>query len=479
MQPSVWQEVDCRCLPYECWRCYARVMAPQQDSPSSNDVRGKASRFVPTCSTILDDGTVVEMVHRRKERQTRYVVYRNGSVRESPAINAEGRRLVPFSGANNLLTHDVVLFASEPAEYGSTEALLFKVRDFIHRYCDVSDGFEEIASHYVLFSWIYDAFNEVPYLRVRGDFGTGKSRFLLTVGSICYKPIFASGASTVSPLFRILDACRGTLVMDEGDFRFSDERAEIVKILNNGNARGFPVLRSESTPQKEYDPRAFHVFGPKIVATRGLFSDRALESRCITEEMERRPPRPDIPLNLPPAFADEALALRNQLLMFRFRNVTEHRIVDASALRSIEPRIAQIFAPLLATIEDEATKERVIALARRYSEKLVAERSLSLEAELLSAIRGLFDSGLVLSIKAIADKFSEEHGAEYRKPVTPRWIGGVLRSRLSLVPVKSHGTFVIPATETPKLRQLFDRYGVGDVGDVGDFAVTQTAGTEA
>jgi hypothetical protein len=441
----------------------------EQKAPSEQ------ARPVPTSSAIIDDGSIVEMVHRRPERETLFIVYRDGQTREVSTISvAPGLRLMPFKASNNLLTHDVVAVASEPAEYESTEALLVAVRTFIHRYCDVSEGFEEIAAHYVLFSWIYDAFNEVPYLRVKGDFGTGKSRFLLTVGSLCYKAIFASGASTVSPLFRILDAFRGTLVMDEGDFRFSDERAEIVKILNNGNARGFPVLRSESTAQKEYDPRAFHVFGPKIVATRGFFSDRALESRCITEEMERRPPRPDIPLNLPASFADEALALRNQLLMFRFRNVTAPRSVDGSALRGIEPRIAQIFAPLLATIEGKAAKERVIALAGRYSEKLATERSLSLEAELLSVIQALHNKGLQLSIKSIAERFAEEHGPEYRKPITPRWIGGLLRSRLSLVPVKSHGTFVIPATETSKLRQLFDRYSVGDVGDDGDVGKSQT-----
>src|SRR6266851_6547299 len=68
--------------------------------------------------------------------------------------------------------------------------------------------------------------------------------------------------------------------VDEGDFRFSDERAEIIKILNNGNAKGFPVLRSEpSLNGKEYNPRAYAVFGPKLVATRGYFEDRALESR--------------------------------------------------------------------------------------------------------------------------------------------------------------------------------------------------------
>jgi hypothetical protein len=78
---------------------------------------------------------------------------------------------------------------------------------------------------------------------------------LLIIGSLCYKPIFASGASTVSPIFRILDSFHGTLIVDEGDFRFSDEKAEVVKILNNGNVKGFPVLRSESDGKREFNPR--------------------------------------------------------------------------------------------------------------------------------------------------------------------------------------------------------------------------------
>src|SRR5207244_5698124 len=114
--------------------------------------------------------------------------------------------------------------------------LIGEIRAFIHRFVDVSPLFETIASYYVLFSWIYDSFHELPYLRLRGDPGSGKTRFLLTVGSLCYKPIFASSASTVSPLFRIEDAFRGTLIIDEGDFRLSDERAEIVKILKSGRA---------------------------------------------------------------------------------------------------------------------------------------------------------------------------------------------------------------------------------------------------
>ncbi len=198
----------------------------------------------PTVSTALPDGSLVEMVYR--EDRTLFCVSKDGEFRYETNLLANGQRLVPYTPRNNLLTNEVVLFPSEPAEYDSEEKLVEDIRAFIHRYVDISPLFEQIASYYVLFTWVYDAFNELPCLRLRGDTGSGKTRFLLTVGSLCYKPIFASGASTVSPLFRILDAVRGTLIVDEGDFRFSDEKAEIVKILNNGNARGFPVLRSES-----------------------------------------------------------------------------------------------------------------------------------------------------------------------------------------------------------------------------------------
>ena len=119
----------------------------------------------------------------------------------------------------------------------------------------------------------------------------------------------------------MLDSIRGTLILDEGDFRMSDMQSEIIKILNNGNAKGFPVLRSESINKREFDPRAFHVFGPKVIATRRHFADHALETGCLTEEMGNRPIRKSIPLNLPDEFEKEVLELRNKLLLYRFQNM--------------------------------------------------------------------------------------------------------------------------------------------------------------
>jgi len=207
----------------------------------------------PTVSSILEDGTIVELVYQSTPPRTLFALYNAGRWTLQPHIDIDKKvRLIPFSPNNNLIKNEAVLLPSEPRGYGSEKELLSQVQEFIHRYVDFSPTFERVATYYVILSWLYDVFNDLPYLRLRGDFGTGKTRALLVIGSICYKPFFASGASTISPIFHTLNAFRGTLVFDEADFRFSDERAEIVKILNNGNVRGLPVLRTMMNRQR-YD----------------------------------------------------------------------------------------------------------------------------------------------------------------------------------------------------------------------------------
>jgi len=350
----------------------------------------------------------------------------------------------------------------QPSEYDSEAKLIEEIRAFIHRYVDVSLLFEQIASYYVLFTWVYDAFNELPYLRLRGDTGSGKTRCLLTVGSLCYKPIFASGASTVSPLFRILDSMRGTLIVDEGDFRFSDEKAELVKILNNGNGRGFPVLRSESVSGREFSPRAYTVFGPKLIATRGYFQDRALESRCLTEETGGRKLRDDIPINLTGDYKREALQLRNKLLMFRFRSFGKCQIDPALVDRSIEPRLAQIFVPLLSVIEDAGAREALRQVAREYHKELVADRGMDVEAQVLEIIQELqlLNDGAGIAIKEIASRFIEQHGEDFERKVTPHWIGRIVRRKLQLRTERRREGYVIAVGEESKLARLFEKYGI-------------------
>jgi hypothetical protein len=435
---------------------------PQQENTGP---KPEAAKPLRTASAVLSDGRMVELVYDRGKHQTSLALWTGETWTLQPSVTSgNGRELVPYSADNNLIRNEVILLPSQPAEYGSATELVDEIQAFIHRYVDISPRFERIASHYVLFSWVFDNFNELPYLRLRGDYGSGKTRFLLTVGALCYKPVFASGASTVSPIFHILDAFRGTLILDEADFRFSDEKAELVKILNNGNMRGMPVLRTEVTRDREFNPRAFHVYGPKIVATRGHYQDRALESRFLTEEMGAGRLRPDIPISLGEGYKEEALRLRNKLLLYRFRHHGKKTVANGLLDATIEPRLNQIFAPLLCVVESEDVRAELRAAARELNADLIEDRGLDVEADILAIIQKLLsDPGKRhISIKNITEELQKRYGGEYDRNITAKWVGGIVRRRLQIRTQKSNGVYIIPVAQRPRLERLFERYGLTD-----------------
>jgi hypothetical protein len=124
------------------------------------------------------------------------------------------------------------------------------------------------------------------------------------------------------------------------------------------------VLRSEVSGKRgEFNSRAYAVFGPKLVATRRVFEDRALESRCLTKEMGQSRLRDDVPISLPPGHKDEALRIRNQLLLFRFRNLHKRRAAEELVDRAIQPRLNQIFVPLMSIVDDPKARAELRELA--------------------------------------------------------------------------------------------------------------------
>lgn len=420
------------------------------------------SGSTPTVSRVLPDGRLVELLHDPQAHATALAVAdADGAVTVKATVElASGERLVPYAADNNLIAAGCVLLPSEPGPGMTQAALLAEIRAFLHRYVDLSPVFEEIAAHYVLLSWVYDVFNDLPYLRLRGDYGTGKTRALMAIGSLCYKPFFASGASTVSPIFHVLDAFAGTLVLDEADFRFSDATAPLSKILNNGNTAGLPVLRTMTNRHRELNPRAFKVYGPKLVAMRHSFSDRALESRFLTEETGQRSLRQDIPIQSPPALAEEARTLRNALLTWRLTHRGTVRTDPSRAAADVEPRLNQTTLSLLSLMDDPAARARVHAELARAQIRIQTERAGSSDGVLVRILAELFATRDRVPVSAIAEAYNAADETPQRSPVSPRWVGWRLREGLKLSTAKSNGVFVVPASEGDKVRALAHRFGV-------------------
>ena len=318
----------------------------------------KERPLVSTVSAILPTGDLVELVYDPKERRTALAVGSPDGVSVEDFIDFGGTRLVPWKATNNLIRHETLLLPEKPEDFGSVTDLLGEIDAHVGKYVDLTPECRRVVAAYVLLTWVYDAFNEVPYLRFRGDLGSGKTRALIVAGGLCNRAFFASGASTVSPIFHTLDTFRGTLILDEADFRFSDEKAELSKILNNGNVRGFPVLRTMFTPTKEFDPRAFIVYGPKVIAMRGRFDDPALESRFLTIDMEAGRIAAHVPINLPDAYKEEARSATEQTPVVSLplppRGEDRPSLFDDS----LTLRANQVIIPLLSLVDEPGAPRR-------------------------------------------------------------------------------------------------------------------------
>lgn len=447
------------CIPYA---------VPMKESPNT-------ARVTPVACKRLPDNGIVELIYSSTENSTNFAVFRKGTITIEDTVEiGESEKVIPISPDNNLIKHRAILLPEVAEEYESISELTALISGYLYKYVDLSHSFRKIATAYILLTWVYDAFNELPYLRLRGDFGSGKTRALTVIGSVCYRPFFASGASTVSPIFHTLDSFGSTLVLDEADFRFTDEKSELVKIFNNGNVRGFPVLRTAITMKKEFDPRAFNVYGPKVIAMRRSFEDQALESRFLTEEMGQRKLRSDIPINLPDEQKDEALALRNKLLMYRFKTLDSIKLKDHFENSIYSPRLNQILIPLLSLIEDKALRDEIWATAGIIEGQLYRDRSATIEAGVLEILLELLQEPdrNHITIAEVTKTYSDKFGADYERPTTNRMIGSVVRKRLRLSAYKSHGVYVIPTTEREKIEHMAKRFGVevdesGRHGDVG------------
>jgi hypothetical protein len=315
--------------------------------------------------------------------------------------------IIPYP-AEKIAAIKAIHFPSAAEPYESEEWLIAESDRYIRKYLAVSDFFHEIIPYYVLLTWNYDRLQELPYLRAIGDYGTGKSRFLKTVGAICYKPMFCMGATSVSSIFRLLNEFRGTLIIDESDFSNSDESHMTIKMLNTGYQKGFPLWRSEAMKNRSFEPQSFDVFGPKLIATRNVFKDQAMESRCLTEHMDDKL-RPGIPASFPEEAWEEAKQLRNRLLMFRFKNYYSVKPPDQLLDCKIHPRLAQILYPLFSVIRDPGVRDRLLRFMEDQDAKLKEAKLDSKEGRILQAILDLKESAVDgrLTSQQIADKINE------------------------------------------------------------------------
>lgn len=235
-----------------------------------------------------------------------------------PNFAANGKLYLPDD--SEYILRNKVLFPSDVVDT-SEKNIDEAIKEYINFYYYINEKSTFFANLYIKYSWIYDQYSITPYLRVSGDPGSGKSRFIKTIGLLCQRPHLISGTATESVIFRTLDQYKPTLVVNEFDILNSDDKNLMTVILNNGFEKGMPVPRMEGEG-KNMHQRVFEVYGPKILSTIEKFKSYALESRIINLDPT------DLPIkerNKYPVIVWEeemqewATRIRNMLLCYRLK----------------------------------------------------------------------------------------------------------------------------------------------------------------
>jgi hypothetical protein len=410
-----------------------------------------------TMPSLVIDDKIIETVST--DSGNKYCIFQNDEFHYLDKYEHAGLRYVPVHHTSSLVRGGIISFTKEPLEYLDDLSLHTEIKIYISKYLTIEDDFLSLLASYIMLTFVYDAFEELPYLRFQGDYGSGKTRALLVSGSLCFKSFNAGGASTVSPIFHILDKYQGTLVLDEADFRFSDEKSEVVKILNNGNARGFPVLRSQMNQKKEFEPRAFQVYGPKLVAMRGSYQDVALESRFLTHFMAKGKKEKHIPTQLPKKMKIEAEILKQKLLMYRFKSLfsVSNNQVEQEGLSD---RLRQILTPLLAVAPNEAIRNSILHVAKKSFEGLSFEGAFSFESEILKAIRFVQNEDKLLSVTEITRALRLQNERDFDRSLTVSLVSRTLRNRLGLRLYKTRGIVTVHPLQDEIIQKLRVQYGV-------------------
>ncbi len=267
-----------------------------------------------------------------------------------------------------------------------------EIRLFIRQYVDLDPLDEYLVAAYAMHTWVYDRFEKVPYLRFIGLPGTGKSRALRVLRSLCYRSMLLNANLSDAGVFRSVGRNdHGTLLFDEMNMQYSGKTSSIVKVLNGGYERGSNIVRCEG---ENYLPKYFDPFGPKIISHNQRFHDEALESRLLSIKMHATR-RTDINEQLTsPDYFKQVHHLQRHLLSFRLRSFFKIDMVRRYAeLDKYSPRTKELYIPILRSQFCDTVPSEIAELVQRHALALSDALALSPEGMVKTAIVQLVDQG--------------------------------------------------------------------------------------
>jgi putative DNA primase/helicase len=288
------------------------------------------------------------------------------------------------------------------------------------------------ASLFVLHTYTFDLGDISPILFITGPTKRcGKSKFLAILLRLVSRP-FAAASATAAGIYRMIELHHPTLCIDEVDaFVHGDE--QLRGLINSGHTRDAAFhLGCAATADKDFEPRRWSTWTPKIFSGIGRLADTIEDRSIIIKMVRRRKDEPCERLRHGTRFDD----IPQKALKFVNDHTEVIRNSNPSPPDALHDRAADNWTPLLILADqaggDWPAKARQAAVVLSGGDD---GESLGLNGQLLADIRDVFAAAGAdkLASKDMAERLAQIEGrpwAEFgkqRRPISPNQLANLLR----------------------------------------------------
>lgn len=294
-----------------------------------------------------------------------------------------------------------------------------------------------VLAVYAALSFIYQVFDAIPLLIVRGDKGTGKSELGDAISKVsCNATVIGQGSP--AGVIRLMNEVRGLVVLDDlesvgkvfEDASFGDINQMLKLSYKKGTGR-------KAITDKNGRTTIFDFYGPKVINnTRGV--DPILGSRMLQIQTRQIPDALRRSLTLTGSEPEEIARLRNELHVWGMATAGRVYTHYSRSVNSRSDRQAEIAAPLRTIAEvsgDEQIRDSLeAALQRQFKSPRIADNPVDLLKEAVDncirqgADKQITAAQVMLELRRLCEEdlmYQEcEEVAVWRRP---EWIGQQLR----------------------------------------------------
>lgn len=237
----------------------------------------------------------------------------------------------------------------------TTTTIADDVRNFITRFIALPDEhYADALALYIIGTYTLDSFKVTPYLYINSsEPGSGKTLTLEILESLCRNATMAANLSS-SSLFRIIQARRPTVLIDEVDAVWSGAKNEELRgVINSGYKSTGKVWRAVGDPNDEDGGvKEFSTFCPKVLAgiDNGMIPDTIMDrSIVITLKRATHEQMGELDEFYPEDLEDEIAVLVSRLHAWHSDHMDKLSDPDhrPARLDGLSPRANEIARPLL------------------------------------------------------------------------------------------------------------------------------------